>query len=299
MTTNTSTDFIIDNNVININDGISSSDELISNFDTNNIITKSAILILGSKNSGKTKLATSLTNHFINFKKVDYVYIFTTDDHIDYYKNCYNVNNGNNVNVCKYTKNILKNILDFQDKLITEKRNGNENVRSNGLILLDNLKSLEISKDTDLMELLFNGRHYGLTFIFTWFNLGLSKELTCNMDFIFTCYENNHSFLKRHYDYYFGMFPSYKTFLNTFKKYTQNGHVIVVYKKNCFYYDTNQNLEISSTNNLYVPNIKLIDSDNSSETESEHNDVIYNILDRIKRIEHQNKFIIDLLQNRA
>lgn len=94
-----------------------------------------------------------------------------------------------------------------------------------GFILMDDCLAQKGSwaKDLPIMELLFNGRHYHLMYMLTMqFPLGVSPELRGNFDYVFLLKENFYSNLKRLYDHYAGIFPTFEAFRIVFKDLTSN-----------------------------------------------------------------------------
>jgi hypothetical protein len=84
-------------------------------------------------------------------------------------------------------------------------------------------------KDQSITELLFNGRHYHVTYILTMqYPLGITPELRGNFDYIFLMKDNFQSNLKRMYDHYAGMFPSFDSFRQVFLQLVENHGAMVV-----------------------------------------------------------------------
>ena len=60
------------------------------------------------------------------------------------------------------------------------------------------------------------------------FPLGITPELRCNFDYIFLLAEDFYSNLKRLYDHYAGMFPTFDSFRTVFKELTNDFGCMVI-----------------------------------------------------------------------
>lgn len=135
----------------------------------------------------------------------------------------------------EYRSEIIEKLLYRQDMMIEkqiEREKKGKNLDPRGFILMDDCLSKKGSwmKDQPIMELLFNGRHYRLMYMLTMqFPLGITPELRCNFDYIFLLNEDFYSNLKRLYDHYAGMFPSFDSFRQVFKEVTSDfGSMVIV-----------------------------------------------------------------------
>lgn len=134
-----------------------------------------------------------------------------------------------------YKSEIIEKLLFRQDAMIEkqiDKQKIGKNIDPRAFILMDDCLSKKGSwmKDQPIMELLFNGRHYRLMYMLTMqFPLGISPELRCNFDYIFLLSEDFYSNLKRLYDHYAGMFPTFDSFRQVFKEVTVDfGSMVIV-----------------------------------------------------------------------
>ncbi len=116
------------------------------------------------------------------------------------------------------------------EKQLDKEKEGKK-IDPRGFILMDDCLSKKGSwmKDQPIMELLFNGRHYRLMYLLTMqFPLGITPELRCNFDYIFLLAEDFYSNLKRLYDHYAGMFPTFDAFRAVFKELTNDFGAMVI-----------------------------------------------------------------------
>jgi hypothetical protein len=135
----------------------------------------------------------------------------------------------------EYKSETIEKLLYRQDIMIEkqmEYQKKGSDIDPRGFILMDDCLSKKGSwmKDQPIMELLFNGRHYRLMYLLTMqFPLGITPELRCNFDYIFLLAEDFYSNLKRLYDHYAGMFPTFDSFRQIFKELTADyGSMVIV-----------------------------------------------------------------------
>jgi hypothetical protein len=141
----------------------------------------------------------------------------------------------------EYKSETIEKLLVRQDIMIEKKMDRQKEnkglVDPRGFILMDDCLSKKGSwmKDQPIMELLFNGRHYQLMYMLTMqFPLGITPELRCNFDYIFLLKDDFYSNLKRLYDHYAGMFPTFDSFRLVFKELTSNfGSMVIVNRGAC------------------------------------------------------------------
>jgi len=141
----------------------------------------------------------------------------------------------------EYKSEIIEKLLFRQDIMIEKKmdreQQGKKPIDPRGFILMDDCLSKKGSwmKDQPIMELLFNGRHYQLMYMLTMqFPLGITPELRCNFDYIFLLKDDFYSNMKRLYDHYAGMFPTFDSFRLVFKELTANfGSMVIVNRGAC------------------------------------------------------------------
>jgi len=135
----------------------------------------------------------------------------------------------------EYDSALINKLLVRQDHMIEkqkQKAKKNKIIDPRAFILMDDCLSKKSSwmKDQPIMELLFNGRHYRLMYILTMqFPLGITPELRCNFDYIFLLAEDIYSNLKRLYEHYAGMFPTFESFRKVFSVLTDDfGSMVIV-----------------------------------------------------------------------
>jgi hypothetical protein len=98
-------------------------------------------------------------------------------------------------------------------------------------ILMDDClsKKKAWAKDETVLELLYNGRHYKIMYILTMQSiLGIGPDLRTNFDYIFLLADDFYSNLKKIYEHYAGMFPSFDSFRKVFTELTKEFGAMVI-----------------------------------------------------------------------
>ena len=135
----------------------------------------------------------------------------------------------------QYKTETIEKVLYRQDKMIQkeqEKSKEGKIIDPRAFILMDDCLASKGSwmKDQPIQDLLFNGRHYKLMYLLTMqFPLGITPELRCNFDYIFLLKDDTQSNIKRLYDHYAGIFPTFDSFKQVFKALTDDyGSMVIV-----------------------------------------------------------------------
>ena len=138
----------------------------------------------------------------------------------------------------EYKSEIIERLMKRQqvmmDKLQERISNGKRPIDIRSYIVMDDCLGQKGSwgRDPPILELLFNGRHYQLTYILTMqFPLGITPELRSNFDYIFLLAENKVSNQKRIWDHYAGMFPTFDSFRQVFSNLTKDHGAMVIANK--------------------------------------------------------------------
>lgn len=209
----------------------------IKEFKLDSMCENPAIVMIAKRASGKSWVCRSILKHFRHIPvgliiaptekmaNPPFYSDFFPDSYIHY----------------EYRSEIIEKLLFRQDIMIEKKmdreQQGKKLIDPRGFILMDDCLSKKGSwmKDQPIMELLFNGRHYQLMYMLTMqFPLGITPELRCNFDYIFLLKEDFYSNLKRLYDHYAGMFPTFDSFRLVFKELTANfGSMVIVNRGAC------------------------------------------------------------------
>ena len=133
-----------------------------------------------------------------------------------------------------FTSEIIEKLLFRQDAMIEkskEKKKVGKIIDARTFILMDDCLSQKKvwSGDQTVHELLFNGRHYQITYILTsQTTMGPSAEIRNNFDYVFILASDNHADMHKIHLHYAGMFPSYESFRQTFSVLTEDFGAMVV-----------------------------------------------------------------------
>lgn len=130
----------------------------------------------------------------------------------------------------EFKPEIIKKILDRQ-RIIKKKIKSGKNIDPRCYIIMDDCLASKGAwiKDPDLKHIFFNGRHEAITYILTMqFSLGITPELRSNFDYIFLLADDMISNVKRLYDHYAGMFPTFDSFRQVFTQLTADHGAMVI-----------------------------------------------------------------------
>lgn len=90
-------------------------------------------------------------------------------------------------------------------------------------------KGRKIMSSEDMAQIFQNGRHYKIaTIISLQYMMGLPPDARTNIDYVFALRENIKSNQKRLYDNFFGIFPKFSQFQETFTECTNNYECLVL-----------------------------------------------------------------------
>lgn len=192
----------------------------ISKFNPAGMFRHATILIIGKRNTGKSCLVKDLLSYRKDFKIGK---VFSKTDHLSHF---YDEFIPSSLISKGYSKEEILSILERQTKWIKEK----DKDPSMFLLLDDILSEKRVwSKDPNMEEILFNGRHYKLFMIITSQDImGLPPSLRQNLDYIFILKNNNISEREKIYKYYAGMFDNKHLFYNALDKATENYGALVI-----------------------------------------------------------------------
>lgn len=209
----------------------------IKEFKLDSMCENPAIVMIAKRASGKSWVCRSILKHFkdipVGIVIAPTERMATPPFYSDFFPDSY-------IHY-EYKSETIEKLLVRQDvmieKQIDREQQGKKPIDARGFILMDDCLSKKGTwmKDQPIMELLFNGRHYKLMYMLTMqFPLGITPELRCNFDYIFLLKDDFYSNLKRLYDHYAGMFPTFDAFRLVFKELTSNyGAMVIVNRGAC------------------------------------------------------------------
>jgi hypothetical protein len=118
-------------------------------------------------------------------------------------------------------------IKDDNERRIKE----GKKVKDNSILLVmdDCMSDKGWVKEKEIMELFFNGRHFGISYLLLMqYSVSIPPELRSNFDYVFLLAEDIITNRKRLYDHYAGMFPSFGIFCDVFSALTENYGMMVI-----------------------------------------------------------------------
>lgn len=129
-----------------------------------------------------------------------------------------------------YTPEAMRKIYDRQcSKVRRAKRDPSFHASKVLVVLEDQMFATSIGRDQMLRQVLMNGRHYGITLLITMqYTKGLPPDMREQVDYAFCLQQKNAIMRKRLYDDWFGIFPDFSIFEQTFQQCTDNYGVLVM-----------------------------------------------------------------------
>src|SRR5215217_62798 len=206
----------------------------IRKFPLENIKPGSLIANVGKRGSGKS----FLTRNFL-YKmrdKVPLIVIFSSTENVNaFYKDFV----PDSFIHTELNEDRIKAIYNGQKDFITKnraeaKRKGRKykehTFNDNLLIIVDDfMHKKSMFNHEVLKDIFFNGRHSNITFLLNiQYTMLLPTEYRSQIDIAFLYHEPIHANKKRLYEYYAGMFSTFREFENVFKKLTENWECMVI-----------------------------------------------------------------------
>lgn len=200
----------------------------INEFELSDMVENPAIVMIAKRGSGKSWVCRSILNHF---RKIPAGMIIAPTDKMNSF---YGKFFPDTFIHYEYKSEKIEKLIYRQELMIEkykDKKKEGKKIDPRAFILMDDCLASKGTwmRDQPITTLLFNGRHYQLMYILTMqFPLGITPELRCNFDYIFLLAEDTHSNLKRIYDHYAGMFPTFDSFRQVFAQLTQDFGCMVI-----------------------------------------------------------------------
>lgn len=261
--------------------------------DTNDIfnVDYPIVNIIGSRYSGKTTLVIQLLQEIYKYKKNKSIkcVIFTL---LSKHKQSYiNAGFSKRFLYSEYDEKILNQITNFKDDNNTET-----------ILVIDDLLI-----DLAICEIIMNNVKYKTTIIFTsQFPQNSSPTIRHNIDATFIFADNYITNLKKIYESYAIIFPTFESFTKVFNKATQNYNSMVILHKKVLiepiqfndiikiYNTANQTNQTDTTNQIKNKILEQIINSNDSIIKILTNDNQHNPnLDLLLKIVNNNKKIIE------
>ena len=214
---------------IKINMGGGKSDKLpIKWFSFKNFVSDPAIVMIAKRGSGKSYVVRAILDHFKDIPAG--LIISPTDRMSQFYGKFF----ADTYVFYNYKSEIIEQVLARQTFIIDKakaRRAKGKKLDDRAFIVMDDClgKKGAWIRDEPIMELLYNGRHYRIMYILTMqYPLGITPELRSNFDYVFLLAEDFQSNLKRIYDHYAGVFPTFDSFRQVFGQLTTDYGAMVL-----------------------------------------------------------------------
>ena len=202
-------------------------------FDMSRISDNKIILMIGKRNTGKTKLALDFLFHH---QDIPFATCISPTDELtgDYRRHI-----PSRFIFDDYTPELLASFLTRQRRMKSRKQqalNGTgdpryRDVDPRGILIMDDLLATvdQWKNDKSLIWLFTNGRHADCTLVLTLqYQTGIGPLMRTNLDFVFLCKETKRTEKEKLWKYYAGMFPTYAMFEQVFTKCTVNYGCMVI-----------------------------------------------------------------------
>ena len=200
----------------------------IQEFDMADFVENPSIIMVAKRGSGKSWVVRAVLEHFKNVPVG--VIISPTDKNSAFYGKFF----PDTYIFYEYKSELIERIANRQNLIIEkskEKLKKGKKIDTRTFIVMDDCLASKgaWAKDVPIQDILFNGRHSHIMYILTMqFPLGITPELRANFDYIFLLADDTISNLKRIYEHYAGMFPSFDSFKQIFEQLTENHSSMVI-----------------------------------------------------------------------
>jgi hypothetical protein len=187
-----------------------------------------AIVMIAKRGSGKSVITRDIIYH--NRKLPCGVVISRTDQMSEFYRFFF----PDLFIHYDITSTLLGRILGRQKIMVQkmkDKQTRGHTVDPSMMLVMDDClaNAKEWAKDSQVNEIMMNGRHYFITYILTMQTpLGLKPDLRLNFDYIFLLKEDSAINIKKLYENYASMFPNKKVFEQVFKKTTTDHRAMFI-----------------------------------------------------------------------
>lgn len=188
----------------------------IKELNLDNVVSNPKILIIGKRQCGKSLLCNTLMNHFDNSNKKIVVYGI----------NYFDFENYTNPE-CQL---IILEHNTFEKILLEHLLKRNESPTYNTVLCLDDcIHNNRLFEDHALVEMLYNGRHLGITIIITSQSASfVSSKFVSEFDYIFAFHDDNSCEKEKLYIRYFNKLKPFALFNSVFDDVTKNDYTALV-----------------------------------------------------------------------
>lgn len=196
----------------------------ISRFNMETMQPHCTILIVGKRRSGKSTLLRDILYHLRN--KVDIPFAMTpTYETTAMFEGCMPSSHVFNDYNLEQVMNILNNLKALKE----EKKE-----RSTLLVLDDCMYDKKIMRSVEMRKIHMNGRHFNLYFInCVQYLMDIPSEIRSQIDYVFAFKDSIRKNREKLFNYFFGMFSTFRDFELVFSQCTNNYECLVLDASQC------------------------------------------------------------------
>lgn len=179
----------------------------------------STCIFIGKRGTGKSTLISDIMYYH---RKVPYGLIMSgTEEGNGFYGNYFPnlfIHNG-------FKKEVVATLINRQKKVM---KSPTQNPHA-FMLIDDCMYDKGLTKDKNIRLVFMNGRHWKILFMLSMqYCMDLPPDLRANVDYLFILRENIIDNQKKLWKYFFGMFPTLKSFQQTFMACTENFECLVL-----------------------------------------------------------------------
>lgn len=204
-------------------------------FDLNSMVKNPTILLNAKRGSGKSVCIKHLLWYFGSILHYPVGVLCSKSEAVDpFYQKFF----PDSFIYDSCTDELFIKILNRQRKLISDnkkKQANGESIKDSRLIVVldDVISDAKAWKNSAALgEIMFNGRHYDITFILAVQDVvAVGPAIRLNFDYVFLFKNDIKNEIDKIYRYYAGVFPSAKVFNEVLQKTTENYGILVLIKR--------------------------------------------------------------------
>lgn len=202
----------------------------IKNIDISKLCKNPSIVMVAKRGSGKSWVIRSLLKEFDRQGMPGGVIISKTERLSPFYGKFYPdlfIHDEYNVDIIEkllYRQRLMK-------KKKKQKKKIGKKIDPRCFLVMDDCMSEKSkwNKEQTTFEVLFNGRHYEITYILTLQDpMGIPPDIRGNIDYAFLLASDNETNMRKLHQHYAGMFPNYYAFKSVFEQLTSDFGCMVI-----------------------------------------------------------------------
>lgn len=200
----------------------------IEEFKLESMVLNPSICMIAKRGSGKSWVCRSILKHYKHLPCG--LIISPTDEMNSFYGNFF----PDLYIHYEYKSEILINLFNRQKDIIKKCKyyfEKQKKVDPRSFLLMDDCmaEGNVWKKDKQILQIFYNGRHYGIMFILTMQEpLGIPPSLRSNIDYVFILFTDFYTNQKKIFEHYAGMFPTFDFFRQVFLQLTDDYGCMVI-----------------------------------------------------------------------